>query len=326
MRINDDGTLDYEMDDYVPPAAPDAGTDPAAPTSRTARGDPADQSTTNPSASTGGQGGSMADPVDAFNTSDWVTQALAAAKSTDDPAYWNGKVGDDPNVQNPTTRASALQTWQDYINHGNGNGLGNPLRNDTPAGAGAAGGGSASPAGAGGTLSDFLNSLLSQYQTNSANTSSQRNSLLQRLSGLIDQYSQPVTADDPGIKAATDAYTGDVNRATNAYQKQAAERSYAEGVPSGAFDSAIGNATMAGGKAIGDYQGNLINTETQNRRSAVTSLAGQELGALGGEDSTSLESMLAGLNSNEFYDQLGTSTAYNESMLKYLYTALGLQA
>lgn len=324
MRINDDGTLDYEMDDYVPPAAPDAGTDPAAPTSRTARGDPADQSTTSPNQD-GGQGASMATPEDAFNVGDWVTQALGTAKSTDDPAYWNGKVGGDPNVQNATTRASALNYWQGLINQGNGNGLGNALRNDSPAG-GAAGGGSASPAGAGGTLSDFLNSLLSQYQTNSANTSSQRNSLLQRLSGLIDQYSQPVTADDPGIKAATDAYTGDVNRATNAYQKQAAERSYAEGVPSGAFDSAIGNATMAGGKAIGDYQGNLINTETQNRRSAVTSLAGQELGALGGEDSTSLESMLAGLNSNEFYDQLGTSTAYNESMLKYLYTALGLQA
>lgn len=56
----------------------------------------------------------------AFNANTWVTQALTAANSTDDPNYWISKISADPNVQNPATQAQALAYWQSRINQGDG--------------------------------------------------------------------------------------------------------------------------------------------------------------------------------------------------------------
>lgn len=64
----------------------------------------------NASSSTGG----------GFDAGSWVSQQLSSAQSTDDPNYWNQKIGADPNVQNPATRDSALAYWAQRIAQGNG--------------------------------------------------------------------------------------------------------------------------------------------------------------------------------------------------------------
>lgn len=84
-----------------------------------------------------------------------ITQALASARSTDDPNYWFQKISADPNGQ-----GSAWGYWQDRINRGNGSQLGLPLFNDSNGGGG--GGGIAQGGGQGGPATGFADPAYQQ--------------------------------------------------------------------------------------------------------------------------------------------------------------------
>lgn len=162
-------------------------------------------------------------------------------------------------------------------------------------GTASAGGGAASaPGGGGSDLSSFLMQLLMRGNGNS--TDPARTALLGRMNALMDQYSQPVTADDPTIKASTQAYTGQVGRSLNAFKKQAAERAYAEGVPTGAFDSQIGNAQMAGGRAIGDNENQMMRDEMLSRRSNLMSTMQGAGSLLSAQDAADIQNKIANID------------------------------
>jgi hypothetical protein len=230
----------------------------------------------------------------------------------------------------------------------------------TPETGGAAGGGSATSAGGGSSLSDYLMQLMTAGRGNS--TDPARAAMLSRLNALMDQYSQPVTADDPVIKAGTQAYTGQVNRSVSGFKKQAAERAYAEGVPTGAFDAQIGNATMAGGRAIGDNEAKLMHDELLSRRQSLMAALQSSSGLLSAQDTADIQNKIANIDAviksrgldiesslggqsldlqkllgttslanqatsignqnNQFYDQLGVSTANQGSTLDQILAQL----
>jgi hypothetical protein len=152
---------------------------------------------------------------------------------------------------------------------------------------------------------------------NSASGGSGGGGFLDRLSQLLDQYQNPVDPNDPIISRLTQSYEGRMGRALEGFKNQAAERAYAEGVPSGAFDTQIGNATLEAGRNVGDFEGNLLNTEHNNRRNALAQL-------LGLTSSYSLGNTGLFNQNNQFYDKLGIDSAHEEALLKYLYDQLKL--
>ena len=306
----------------------------------------------------GNTSGSTSDPMMA-----WIQGQLTAANSTDDPNYWYGVMKQDPNAM-----GSAQSYWAGRIAQGDGAaavkaGTTQPFNDSSPAPAPTSGppdsGGGSDP------LSTFLQNWLQSQQPN-AQTTADRSSLLQRLLGLADQYSQPVTAQDPTIAAAADAYHGTSARSVNAYREMAAERANAEGVPTGAFDSQIGNAQNTAGENEANYTTSLMNTEMQSRRSALMSVLQNAGGLMSAEDQSDIQNKIAAIDSmlseqqieqtgqlggeslsleqllgegalgnqstsinnqnNQFYDQLGTGNALSEAQLNFLYSELGLSS
>lgn len=282
----------------------------------------------------------------------WAAMPGADPSLGADPNYWLGEI-----KKRGGLSASNLQYWQDA-------GVGptaffnNPNRESGGSGGGA---NTVAAASGGGDLSSFLMSLL---QGQGAGTSAARNTLLSKLSALADKYSQPVTADDPNVKGATDAYTGQVGRSVNRFRKTAAERAYAEGVPSGAFDSQIGNAELSGGRSVGDFETTLMHDEMLSRRNALMQTIQQSGSLLSAQDASDIQNKIAGIDAalksrgmditenlgfkgldlqkllgqgsldmqgrsltnqnNQFYDQMGTNSAHDQALLKYLYEQLKL--
>jgi hypothetical protein len=166
---------------------------------------------------------------------------------------------------------------------------------------GAPEGSSGTPANAPGdnsALSDFLNKLLAQQQGYNSTITGQRQSLLDRIRGLADQYSRPVTADDPNIKAQTDAFHGTSARSLNDFREMAAERANAEGVPTGAFDSQLGNATNTAGQAEAGFQANLMQTQMMANRQALSDMLNQGAGVLSAQDSADIQNKIAAINAS----------------------------
>lgn len=148
---------------------------------------------------------------------------------------------------------------------------------------------------AGGGMSDFLQKLLMSDPTRAS--AEQRAALMKRLTGLMDDYSKPVNANDPLIKGRTDAYQGNMDRSLNKFREFAAERGHAEGVPTGAFDSQVGGAIQAGGQAVSDFQGQLMSDELNHRRSNLSNAIAQDSSNLTAQDSTDLQQRLATIDS-----------------------------
>lgn len=402
-QLNDDGSLDFSQDDWqapqvkkttrqqtltdpamttnelpgdqAPQPAPIPLPSPTAPAAPAATADPGNGTTWAPGASqpTGAPAGQVWDPTMA----NFVNNPAAAAPTGDAAirAYISqlaGMPGADPSLSNdPDYWVKAInsrggltdsnkQYWQD-ASVGPTAFFNNPNREGAQT---ASGGGGTAAAGSGNNsqLSSLLMQLLSQRGNS---TDPARSALMSRLSGLMDQYSQPVTADDPTIKASTDAYTGQVNRSVDAYKKQAAERAYAEGVPTGSFDSQVGEATMAGGRSIGDAQSQMMRDEMLSRRQNLISTLNSASGLLSQQDQADIQSKIAAMDAvlkeqgidvnsqlgnkgldiqqllgllgagnqstaidnqnNQFYDQLGSTNANESAQIDLIMRELGLK-
>lgn len=211
------------------------------------------------------------------------------------------------------------------------------LPNGDYGGGGAAGG----TAGAtGGGLESILMQMLQGSQADKAATAADRKALSTRLNGLLDKYSKPVSASDPEIAANVEAYHGTSARSLADFREMAAERAHAEGVPSGAFDAQLGNATMAAGRAEGTLQANLMSGEYQARRQALSDILNQSGGNLNDADRMSIQSQISsidgllkgqGLNlestrignqDTQFYDKLASDQAENANGLDQILTTL----
>lgn len=145
-------------------------------------------------------------------------------------------------------------------------------------------------------LSAFLQKWMESLVNAQSETARQRQGILDRLNALADQYSKPVSADDPNISASTQAYTGNVNRAVNDFQRRAAERAYAEGTTSGAFDSQIQNAVMQGGRSIGDFETGLMRDEMLSRRQSLMDVLNQSGSLLSAQDAADIQQKIAAVD------------------------------
>lgn len=150
------------------------------------------------------------------------------------------------------------------------------------------------PSASSGNLEDLLNQLLTSNRTRSAD----RQAMWGRLTGLMDEYGRPVTADDPNIRSSVSSYQGQTDRALKNYREFAAERAHAGGMGSGAFDSQIGNSILTGGRAVGDFQNQLIRDETQSRRNALSDMIGKSAAYLSDEDRMGLEERMKAIDAS----------------------------
>lgn len=309
-KLNDDGSLDFSEDDWLAPTpkkkAGDLGNDAydqgtGGPLPRATGADGINITPTAPSSAAGTpgsyQGGSPNDPVVSGYAGGADNSILGLLQSGMDPqkaiALFNQKNG----------RGTGNEAT--YYNDTRGQTIGLPggyaaltpngwtWTDRTPETGGNAGG-SNTPASGTSDLSSLLMSLLTANKGN--NTDPARSALLGRLNGLLDQYSQPVSKDDPNIAGPTQAYTGQVGRSVNDFKKQAAERAYAEGVPTGAFDSQIGNATLAGGRSVGDFETNLMSQELQSRRANLISTLNSAGGLLSAQDQADIQNKIANID------------------------------
>lgn len=311
MKLDDQGNVDFGLGGYTAPppgttqrkinpltGLPDGGLTGAdsttsfpgtAPTTSTPQPDGTSVGLTGagaaPPAGTAGtyQPKSPNDPL-------WkrVQSALASSKHpTDDPNYWYDKINGDPNGA-----GSAWDYWVGLMNNeGGDNASPDPSSPGVTAPRGGGGGAASAPDTS--ALSSFLMNWLTGQSTQQSGA---RSSLLQRLLSQADELSKPVTADDPNIRAASDAYHGTLARSVNDYRTRAAERAHAEGVGSGAFDAQIGNAEMGAGRSEANFTTGLMNTELQSRRTQLSSMLAQAGSLLSAQDAADIQSKIAAID------------------------------
>lgn len=195
-----------------------------------------------------------------------------------------------------------------------GGNSGTPLLNST------SGGGTAD------ILSSYLNSIISGLNNRPDPNAALRSSLTNQFSSLMDRYSAPVSASDPIIQANTDAYHGIQQRQLGSYGETLAERAHAEGVPVGAFDAALGNASNAAGQGEAAYTGGLMTNELQARRSALSNLLGQASGYLSTADQQALQDKIATIDAALGSVTAGNNLTLGEGALANQASALGNQA
>lgn len=159
-----------------------------------------------------------------------------------------------------------------------------------------AAGAAASPGAAASGGNSGLNDFLMRWLTTQSPTSSARQGLISRLLAKADEYGQPVSADDPTIKAQTDAYHGTIARQLSDFRTRAAARAHAEGVSTGAFDAQVGNAEMGAGRAEAGYTSTLMGTELQSRRAALSNMLSQAGSQLSAEDAAQIQSKIAAID------------------------------
>lgn len=170
-------------------------------------------------------------------------------------------------------------------------------------------------------LDAYLAQLMKDNADRKSNADAQRTELQGRIRGLEDKYSAPVTAQDDTIAPQVDAFRGETDRTLAAYREKMAERAHAEGLGSGAFDSAIGESTLAGGRATGNFQAGLMGQELTARRGALSDVMKQGEGLLGEQDTNDLQQRVAtidaelrnkGLNNqnSQWYDKF----AYDQGL------------
>lgn len=150
------------------------------------------------------------------------------------------------------------------------------------------------PASGGGELESLLSSLLSSNRARS----DARNQMWGRINPLLDEYSRPVTGQDPNIQRQVSSYQGQTDRAIRNYREFAAERAHAQGIPTGAFESQIGNAINTGGRAVGDLETSLIQDETKNRRASLSDILSQSMGFLSNEENMGLQERMKAIDAS----------------------------
>lgn len=192
---------------------------------------------------------------------------------------------------------------------------------------GAPAGGDTKP---GSQVNDVLSQLLTKlFGAGAADPNGPlRKQISDKFGSLMDQYSKPVSPDDPIIQANTDAFHGTEQRSLGQYGEMAAERAHAEGVPVGAFDSAVGNATSAAGRDEATNLGSQMTNETNARRAALGGVLGQASNFSNVTDEQKLREELAVLSdatgNQQFYDSLAAGMGSQNSELdKLLATILG---
>lgn len=218
-----------------------------------------------------------------------VQSALASSKHpTDDPNYWYDKISGDPNGA-----GSAWDYWVGLMNdQGGDNGASpGPTSPGSPAPAGGGGGAASAPDTS--ALSSFLMNWLTGQSTQQTGA---QTALLQRLLSQADELSKPVTADDPNIKAASDAYHGTVARSVSDYRTRAAERAHAEGVGTGAFDAQIGNAEMGAGRAEANFTTGMMHDTLMSNRTQLANMLEQARSLLSAQDAADIQSRIAAID------------------------------
>lgn len=197
-----------------------------------------------------------------------IDAALQAAGSTDDPSYWYGKIGGDPNGG-----GSAWNYWLDRINRGDGSKYirdGSMQRfQDTPGATPNAGNnwsrapqvGQAGGSGAASSGVAYHNPMI-PYIT-------------QMLQSLIGRDQQPIGMDSPEVNPALAAYKGNRSNALAEQRNALAERAAApggSGTNSGAFDAATNAAQEKAGQDTASFGGNLIYNANQQRQQQLQSM------------------------------------------------------
>lgn len=231
----------------------------------------------------------------AFDPNSWVTSALSTAKSTDDPGYWQAKISQDPNVQNPATRDSALAYWQGRINQGNGNGLGNPLFNDSPGGGSTAGGSSSSSSTGGST--QFMGLPQMNYQQ-----TPQDSNLFNILMGKAQQ-SLNVDPNDPIIAGQVNAARASNERGTKDYLASVAEQAG----PHANMDASTRSANEKSNQQTTALQSQLMQNELNARRTEIQNALSESGSMLTAEDQLALQRELGLLNAGINSTQVGNS-------------------
>jgi hypothetical protein len=137
----------------------------------------------------------------------------------------------------------------------------------------------------------------------------------------LAQNEQPVTADDPIIKAQTDAFRAEQDRSTKSALSAAAEGS------GSSANLAPYAASMAekGGQATSNYQSQLMGQEIQNRRNQIMSLLQTSGNLLSSQDQMALQDELAKLGLAEQEYQFRTGTGLNESQFGRTLAEQGLE-
>lgn len=335
QRRDQDGPLDdfgnirdpFDDQGYEAPAAPnyDDGmggtigfTDPSVRAPDPSQPPPSPQ----PTGTGGAPSGNYDDNAILAQVGQWAQMPGADPSLSADPQYWLRAIKSRDGLN-----AGNLQYWQD-ASVGPSAFFNNPNREGgAPGGAQAPAPSAGGSSGGGGGLD--LRALLTQLLMGRPDNGSTaiRNANQARLSAMMDDYGRPVTADDPLIHNASDAYQGDIQRSIASFREQAAERAHAQGVGTGAFDAQIGNAVQAGGRAAGKFTTDLIGQETNTRRSLLAQALGQSSSLADSADNADLRNRSLDLSSilgqegvdnqeqsisnddNHFYDNLASTQA-----------------
>lgn len=215
-------------------------------------------------------GGQAAAPTDLRSR---IDAALQAAESTDDPSYWYGKIGGDPNGG-----GSAWNYWLDRINRGNGskyirNGS-LSLFNDTP-GATPNAGNNWSAAPQSGQAGPAIGSGSGALSNNVAYHNPMIPYITQLLQSLLGRDQQPIGMDSPEVNPALTAYKGNRANALAEQRNALAERAAGPGgagASSGAFEAASNAAQEKAGQDTATFGGNLIYNANQQRQQQLQSL------------------------------------------------------
>lgn len=260
-----------QMTDYYPDGYPTSTTEPVggkvqlpSPTPDTVGDQQAPKTAAGPTRPTGG---SINDPAYLDQLLAYYGQQPGVNPSvTNDPGYWRGAVG-----------SGRFKGDENYLIQ----------RFFQPEGAPEGGGQQG-----GGALDAFLSALASQK----SDVAKQRQGILDRLMGLADQYSKPVTAQDPSIAAASDAYGAQTDRALQQYREQAAERAHAEGVPTGAFDAQIGGAVTSAGMAKASNVSSMVIDQLNKQRAQLSDVLSQGAGILSAQDQADIQNKVANID------------------------------
>jgi hypothetical protein len=190
---------------------------------------------------------------------------------------------------------------------------------------GGSGGGGTQPAGQGaGTGGADIQGLLSQLLA--GQDTGRQGDFFNQLQGLIGQYGQPVTAQDPVIKNQVDAFGAAQQRGAEQGQAALAEANAYKGIPTGTQDAGTAAGYESAALNTGQFQASEIRNELTQRRSYLQQTLSLYGGQLSSEQARMLQAQIAAINAqlsnqqmtnqnNQFYDQLGLSAAQQEALL-----------
>lgn len=243
---------------------------------------------------------------------------------TNDPGYWKNAIAAHGGIHTQDD----VDYWASRMMQPEG-----PAEGGAPSPTSGGGNPGSNPTTENSGLSSGLTSfLLNWLSRGNPGTTNARSSLIQRLLDQADSLSKPVSADDPIIRASSDAYHGTNQRQLADYRSAAAARASAEGVGSGAFDSQINNAENTAGMNEANFTTSLMNTELQNRRSQLVNVLQQAGGQISAQDAADIQSKIAAIDgmikqqgANTTATGVGNSFTLGEDSLA-LQKALGLSA